>query len=233
MLKKLFKKKEKPALEYTKFEICTKTFYADDYTYMPTNVAYFEDRIEFVIDRIDHQEEGDNKIETFKASAAITGERHLPLEVDGTPLLWDTKDLAFRRKLQPEGEPIALIPGVLLYPNEVMTMDRAFAEEQLSPQALSYADLREDTYIWYYPDGSASPAVFEMPRLFFNFDENAHHPLSGKPMGIRNHTITFTPSYLADMGITRENIKARYIENIKKGATPGAPDPLEEFIQSL
>lgn len=210
----MFKKKEKPVAEYSIAEICSHALYMKEFTYIPTKVTCYESKIELCIDRV---EEESADVVSFTVVAFCSGERLIPVEIDGMTLYWDTKELVFRVKRLPEGEPTPLIPQVLLYPNEVMTMERGFAEEWLSPLALSYATLQENRYVWYYPDGSAAPVVFEIPRLFAGFNEAGDHPLNGGVLAAINQLTTYAPDYVEENGLIPENIFARYSENLKRG----------------
>lgn len=211
----MFKKKEKPIREYSIFDICVKSIYTKTYSYMLTKVTYYESRIEFRIERIGRETYA---LESFTVSAPFDEARFVPFEVDEETLLWDTKDLALRIKRLPEGVAEALIPGVDFYPNEVMTMERDFAQKYLSPLALSYATLLDGKYAWYYPDGSASPVVFEIPRLFSVFNKLTEHPLCALFEAVTNQLMTFTPGYVEDMGLNSENVYRHYSENMKKGS---------------
>lgn len=213
MFRNLFKKKEKPLKEYNVFEIGCKALYTKEYGYIPTRIAYYEDRIEFCFNRYDE----DANEEKFTVSAIRTDERLQSFEIDGVTLYWDTVDMAIRRKCMPEGEVKDLIPFVHFYPNEVMTMDKDFAERELSTLALSYATFDGDRYIWYYPDGSATPSVFEIPRLFLLFSEVERHPLSADFLEVNNNLMTFTPSYIDDAGLEDKNIMRIFEENLEKG----------------
>lgn len=229
MFKNLFKKKEKPICQYSTFDIGSKAIHSNDFSLFPTEVTCYHDRVVFRLNVFDRRVSDDpNDMATMTITAPQTGERLIPLTIIGIELFWDTQDLAFRRKLMPEGEPIELAPAVHVYPNEVLTIGRAFAEEHLSPQALSYAALQdEERYIWFYPDFSSAPAVFEMPKLFNPFivtgvDKNNMdvHPLSSHPLEVVNHMATFTLGYLDAMELTTENWFDRYKENFKRGETP-------------
>lgn len=213
MFRKLFKKKEKPIKEYNVFDIGHKAIYTKGYGYIPTRIAYYEDRIEFCFNR--YGEDGNEVV--FTPSAIRTDDRLLPFEIDGVTFCWDTVDMAIRRKCQPEGEAEDLIPSVHFYPNEVMTMDKEFAERELSPLALSYATFDGEKYVWYYPDGSATPAVFEIPRLFLVFNEVDRHPLSADFLSVNNNLMTFTPSYIETAGLESEKIMRIYEEHLERG----------------
>ncbi len=213
MFGKLFKKKEKPMEEYNVFDIGCKAIYTKDYGYIPTRIAYYEDRIEFCFQRYD--EDGNEEI--FTPSAIRTDDRLLPFEIDGVTFCWDTVDMAIRRECEPQGEAEDLIPFVHFYPNEVMTMDKEFAERELSALALSYATFDGDRYIWYYPDGSATPAVFEIPRLFLLFSKVDRHPLSADFLSVNGHLMTFTPSYIEDAGLEDKNIARIFEEHLERG----------------
>lgn len=208
----MFRKKEKPILEYTMEEICIKVLHTKDFTYIPTKVVYYEDRIDFCIDRI---EEETGELVPFAVTALRSEERYQPLDIDGVTLHWDTQDLFFRVMKLPEGEPTALVPQVLLYPNEVMTIERCFAEEQFSRQALSYGILQGERYTWYYPDGSASPLVFEHPQLFNAFSGIEDHPLNVDVMTIANYLTNYTHGYVRAQGMDWDNILQHYSKNIQ------------------
>ncbi len=208
----MFRKKEKPIKEYTLMEVCEKMLSMGMFTYMPTTITYYEDRIVFVVDRID----GDSsEVVSLTATAPCSEERLIPLELGGESLFWDTKDEVFRIKLLPKDEPQFLIPQVRIYPNEVLAMDQDFAEKWLSPGALSYGTLLEGQYIWCYSDGSAAPVVFELPRLFSAFDKG--HLLCGAVLEAVNQLGTYASGYIKEQGLTAENILSRYSENLKKG----------------
>lgn len=214
------KKKEKPLSVEAFVMVCEKTIYTQKYTYMMQEIKTFEDRLELSFIRIGFEP---MKRENLSAVVPLSDERLIPFQLGEETLYWDTADRVVRLKVLPEGEPEALIPPVLFYPNDVMTMERAFAEENFSEVALSYATLKDDRYIWYYPDGSAAPAVFEAPRLFSVFipEEGAikSHPLSGHPIDVMNQIRVFADSYVVANNITEENYLAKYRENLKKGKT--------------
>ncbi len=223
IFKNLFKKKEKPVCQYSSFDIGSKAIHTNDCSLFPTEVTCYHDRVVFCLNVFDHRVSDDpNDMACVTVTAPQTGERLIPLTVAGLEFFWDMKDLAFRRKLMPEGEPIELAPAVHIYPNEVLTIGRAFAEEYLSPQALSYAALQdEERYIWFYPDFSSAPAVFEVPKFFTPFiyvgENNMDvHPLSSHPLEVVNHMSTFTLGYLDAMELTIENWFNRYREHLNR-----------------
>ncbi len=218
---RFLKKKEKPVLVYNIFEVGPKAIYCKDFTFVPTEVAYYKDRIDFCINRFPHTDEEDDDIQMdqLKVSTTRTDDRLIPLDVEGVTLHWDTEDLTFRRKVMPEGEPTPLIPQVLIYPNEVLTMEKEFAEKDVSPLALSYATLKDDVYIWYYPDGSITPTIFEIPRLFSIFNYCGRHHLSAHFIEILNHLSVYAPSYIEKIGLNSSNAIVIYKENLKHGAS--------------
>ena len=217
---KFFKKKEKPFQEYSIFEIGCKAIYTVEYDYIPTKIVYYKDRIEFSINLFKNsEEEALSDLVPITVIALRTEDRLLPFEIEGVTLFWDTRDMAFRKKVLPDGNPSPLIPSVLIYPNDVLTMEQEFAEKKLSPLALSYATLRDGQYIWYYPDGSIAPAIFEIPRLFSIFNDVGNHPLSAHPVELSNILLTFTPSYMDDTGLSSDNFLKRLSENLKRGAS--------------
>ncbi len=211
-----WKRKEKAIMVENMISVCEKTFYTQECAYMPIQIKTYQDRIEFLFNRIC---EGAEKPEELSGTALLSEERFLPFQLGDEILYWDTYDRAFRMRMNPEGEPEPLIPPVLFYPNEVMTMERTFAEKTFSALALSYATLKEDRYIWFYPDYSVTPVVFEAPRLFLIFDKIDRHPLRSNPVDVLNNLSTFTSSYLNKNDITLDNFIQRYKENMKKGKT--------------
>lgn len=236
-LKNLFTKKEKPVCEYSHVDIASKAIHTQELSIFPTGLTCYQDRIVFKLSVFDKRTDADlPEMQTLTVTAPQTGERLIPLTIIDIELFWDTEDLAFRRKLMPEGEPTEVAPAVHIYPNKVLTIDRAFAEEHLSPQALSYATLQdEDRYIWFYPDFSSAPAVFELPKFFRPFivtgiDKNNMdvHPLSSHPLEVVNHMSTFTLGYLDAMGLTIENWFDRYKENLKRWESTEETETTEE-----
>lgn len=236
MFKNLFKKKEKPVCEYSHIDIASKAIHTQELSIFPTGLTCYQDRIVFKLSVFDNRTDTDlPEMQTLTVTAPQTGERLIPLTIMDIELFWDTEDLAFRRKLMPEGESTEVAPAVHIYPNEVLTIDRAFAEEHLSPQALSYATLQdEERYIWFYPDFSCAPAIFEVPKIFTpfiitnalnNFDV---HPLSSHPLEVVNHIATFTPGYLEAMGLTVEGVFNRYQENVKRWESTEETETTEE-----
>lgn len=210
-----FRKKEKPISVKTLFEVGKKSLLTGDYGYMLTKLTTYKDRIEFCFDRVDAES---NSIEEFTATVKLdSNERLIPFEVGEKTLFWDTVDEAFRLKDMPEGEPKELVPKVLIYPNDVMTMEQDFAEKYYSKEALSYATLEDGVYIWPYDDGCAAPVVFETPRLFLIFSEMAMHPLDGEEMNVINQLRVFTPSYMDIKGITEDNFYDMYYKNLEIG----------------
>ena len=217
-LKNFFKKKEKPISVKNIFEVGEKSIYMPDYGYMLTQIATYEKRIEFSFDRVDSES---LEIEKFTASVSLESEeRLLPFDIDGQTIYWDRIDEAFRLRYLPEGEATPLIPKVNFYPNEVMTMEQEYAEEHYSKEALSYAVLKDGEYIWCYNDGSATPVVFETPRLFLLFAKlKDRHPLSGTFLSVHSHLAVFTPSYAEIKGITEDDLIHLYNKNLEIGKT--------------
>ena len=194
-----------------------KSLTAQDYGYMLTKMTTYENRIEFCFDRLDTDT---YNIEKMTATVNLdSDERLIPFDVGGRTLYWDKVDEAFRLRDMPEGEPTALIPKVLIYPNDVMTMEQEYAEKHYSKEALSYAVLKDGVYIWSYNDGCAAPVVFETPRLFILFDEIKGHPLSGNFLSAHSHIAVFTPSYAEIKGITEDNLIQLYDKNLEIGKT--------------
>lgn len=221
--KNLFTKKEKPVCEYSHVDIASKAIHTQELGIFPTGVTCYQDRIVLNLSVFDHRTDADlPEMQTLTVTVPQTGERQLPFTLLGVDLFWDTQDLAFRRKLMPEGEPIELAPQVLIYPNKVLTIGRAFAEEYLSPHALSFAAFKEEErYIWYYPDFSSAPAVFEVPKIFTPFNNVGKnnmdvHPLSAHPLEVANHMATFTFSYLEAKGITMDNFIDHHRANLNR-----------------
>ena len=206
-----FKKKEEPEKEYSLTEICVSYISVQEVSYIPNRVAYYKTHVDFCIERIFGEE-----LEAFNLSVERSGERYLPLKIDDAPLYWDTQDNSFRVFFCPEGEPQPLCPQVLLYPNGVMTMEESFAEAWFSEEALSYAMHCENLYSWYCPDFSASPVVFEHPKLFEAFLKDSDSGLCPRDVMIVRNLSTHTPCYLEKMGITAGNILEAYSKNIKK-----------------
>ena len=90
------------------------------------------------------------------------------------------------------------------------------AEALFSSEALAYARCNENLYFWYCPDFSASPVVFECPKLFAAFSKDSDSGLCPRDVEIVRNLNTHTPCYLERMGITANNILKVYSENIKK-----------------
>lgn len=206
-----FGKKEEPEKEYTLMEICTNHICVREVSYIPNRVAYYKTHVDFCIERI-----FDDELAEFNLSVARSEERYLPLKIDETPLYWDTRDNNFRVFFLPEGEPQSVCPQALLYPNGVLTMEKAFAEALFSSEALAYARCNENLYFWYCPDFSASPVVFECPKLFVAFSKDSDSGLCPRDVEIVRNLNTHTPCYLERMGITANNILKVYSENMKK-----------------
>ncbi len=221
-----FKKKEKPLLTENMFDVCVKAIYTKEKGYVPTEFLTYEDRIEITINVTAEEP----RLTVCKAVASTKGERLVPITLDGEEWFFDIKDKALRLKPVPEGEGIPLIPQVIIYPNDVMTMEKEFAEAHYSKAALSYATKENDRYMWFFPDGSASPVVFETPRLFIPFrneplkeeqldsDEIVcyRHMLSPTFLALHSNISIFTYSYIEEMGIEEAQFKRLYLENIEK-----------------
>ena len=210
-----WKKKEKPISVKGMLEVCIKAFYTQKYGYLPTKMTTYSDRIVFNISRIDD----DGNEEELVGTAHLSEERLLPFTLGDETLYWDTFDEAFRMKVLPEGEGEALIPCVYFYDNDVLAMDKAYAEENYTELALSYATLHDGKYCWFYPDGSAAPIVWETPRLFLLFSKIDRHPLGSKPVWLRSQLLVFASGYLEAKGITEDNFLERYKENLEIGKT--------------
>ena len=208
----MLKKKSKPINKYSLIDTITKTFYTGDLSYVPTEIIYYEDRIEFLIDRCTNE-----GAEELKGTAKITGQRLLPIDCKVASLYWDIKDFAFRMRPLPKGNPKALIPQILFYPNETISMERKFAEKYLSEAALSYAQLIDDKYIWFYPDGSIAPVVFEIPKLFADFCNDDRSTLCSRVTTVINNLSTYTPSYFEETGLNIDNMIGKFNENLKRG----------------
>ena len=217
------KRKEKPLTTETEFELCKKAIYTGNILYTPWRLEIYKKHI--VLDICCTNSEAEEQVKHFVTELSDNGERHLPLEVDGVGFYWDTVDKALRIKGKPEGEGVALIPQVLIYPNDVMTMDKEFAEKYYSKYALTYAEFDGDKYIWNFADGSASPVVFETPKLFQIFIPDKDglntdiHMLSGDLISVMNRLYTFTESYAEAVNLTGENAEEIYKKNFEKGKT--------------
>ena len=96
-------------------------------------------------------------------------------------------------------------------------MERKFAEKYLSKAALSYAQLIDDKYIWFYPDGSIAPVVFEVPKLFADFCNDDRSTLCSRVTTVINNLSTYTPSYFEETGLNIDNMIEKFNENLKKG----------------
>ena len=221
----IFKKKEKPILKENIFDVCQKAIYTDKKGYVPTEFVTYEDRIEITVNVCDEE-----SYKACKATASTKGERLAPIELDGEQMYFDIKDKALRIKPEPEGEGIPLIPQVIIYSNKVMKMEKEFAKKYYSDAALSYATEREDGYYWFYPDGSATPVVFETPRLFIPFlneplkEEQVEkneiiaekNMLSPDRLSLHSNLPIFTCTYLEEMGIKEEDFLDIYTKNAEK-----------------
>jgi hypothetical protein len=131
----LFKKKEKPISVEGLMQVGEKSLLTDDYSYMITNITTYESRIDICFDLVDNH---NNKLKNVTVSVSLDGdERLIPFEVEGKTLYWDRTDRSLRLRYMPEGEPTALIPKVLFYPNDVMTMEQEYAEKYYTKEALS------------------------------------------------------------------------------------------------
>ena len=218
MFKKFFRKKEKPVRTYGIFEIGRKALCTKYFTYTPTKIECYSDRVEFTVEVLNTPTgEVTTDVIEVTATAKLTGERLVPLEIDGRELFWDTVDMAVRRKVMPEGEAIEIAPPIHMYRNEVLTIKRDFAEKYLSYEALSYAILQDDDrYIWYYPDGSCSPAVLEIPTAFDAFRAFEINPLSSDPIEVSSYIGVYAGEYFEKKGISTSNYTQVYMENRKR-----------------
>ncbi len=213
-----WKKKEKPISVEEMLEVCIQTFYTQKYGYIPKKITSYADRKVFEFDRVD--DEG-NSVE-LTGTVHLSDERLLSFTLGEETLYWDTFDEAFRMKVLPEGEPKALIPKVYLYDNDVLAMDKEYAEKHYSELALSYATLHNGMYCWFYPDGSASPIVWETPRLFLVFNEIDRHPLGSEPGWLRSQLLVFANGYVKANNLTEESYIGRYKKNLEIGKTEEA-----------
>ena len=226
----MFGQKEKPVSEQNEFEVVQKAIFTADVGIVPMNIKTYKDRLEILILYCDDKDNSEEVTVTLK----FTGERLLPFEIHGRTMFWDTFDDAFRIKALPEGEPGELIPGVLIYPNEVLTMTKEFAEANYSDLALSYATFGDDTYIWYCPDGSLAPVMFETPRLFpeqipesydtsdeeiVNADAVATrlNPLNGGIANVSNQLFIHAYGYVRERKLSEEEFVRLYKKNMEKG----------------
>ncbi len=221
-----FKKKEKPLLRENMFDVCVKAVYTKEKGYIPTEFITYEDRIELNF----NVTADEPRLTTCKAIASTKGDRLVPITLGDEEWLFDIKDKALRLKPVPEGEGMPLIPQVIIYPNDVMRMEKEFAEAHYSKEALDYATKDGDFYFWYYPDGSASPVVFETPRLFAIFAEEplkeeqvesgeivaSRHMLSPTYLSLYSNLPIFTGTYLEAMGIEEKDFRNLYFANLKK-----------------
>ena len=226
----MFGRKEKPISEQNEFEVISKAIYTPDAGIVPMYIKTYKDRLEITLLYCDRDESAEPETVTVK----ITGERLLPFEIHGKTVYWDTFDEAFRIREMPDGEPGELIPGVLVYPNYVLTMTKEFAESHYSELALSYAAFKDDTYIWYCPDGSLAPVMFETPRLFPEqppavFDTSDMgvindeaiamrvNPFSGGLVNVSNKLFVFAYGYIKERNLSQEDFVRLYKENMEKG----------------
>lgn len=221
-----FKKKEKPILKENMFDVCVKAIYTQEKGYIPIEFLTYEDRIEITVNVTAEEP----RLTTCKAVASTGGERLVPITLGDEEWLFDIKDKALRLKPVPEGEGIPLIPQVIIYPNDVMQMEKEFAEAHYSKEALSYATEADGFYLWYYPDGSATPVVFETPVLFVPFKEEqlkeehidnteiiaSRHMLSPTFLSLHSNLPIFTCTYLEEKGIEESDFERLYMENVKK-----------------
>ncbi len=218
-----WKRKEKPLCSENEFDLCAKAIYTEKYVYVPWKLDTYKDRI--VLDFCRTCADDEVQVRHFTVELSLTGERLLPFEIEEDAFCWDTLDKALRRRIVPEGEGVALIPGVLIYPNDTMTMEKEFAEANYSEVALSYASFDGEKYMWCFADGSASPVVFETPGLFAVFIPREEctnldvHMLSGDFISVINRLSVFAGSYVEAMCLNTDNAVGIYEKNLKKGKT--------------
>ena len=85
--------------------------------------------------------------------------------LDGRDWRWDREDNVLRPTplLPDDAEVRELMDGVVLLGKQILRIEKAFAEEKLSPLCLEYAfSSSEDGYEWCMADYSAYPALYEL-----------------------------------------------------------------------
>ena len=138
------------------FGVRNKTFCVDE-------LKEFEDRTEIVVKILEDYGE----IERTESAVVPhqEGQRYDPVTLEGENFRWDRADgcLRFCPAVQETAEDLAVAKPVRMLQNLVLRVDKAFAEENLSPACLEYAcNCSEAGYDWCVVDKSYCTVVYEL-----------------------------------------------------------------------
>lgn len=94
-------------------------------------------------------------------------------------------------------------PWIQVLDGKVLRIQRAYAEQNLSPACLDLASKAgEAWYDWYITDEAHTMPLFELPALFGVEFQN-----------ISNHLSHSCPAYIARMGLTADNLMDVFVQN--------------------
>ncbi|MBE6036367.1 MAG: hypothetical protein E7223_01930 [Clostridiales bacterium] len=195
-------------------------FNVDGITFVPVAASLYTNRLELTISTVIGGASGDPKTADYPLVLPFTeGQRLIPIEICDHQLYWDAPDACLR--FRPAGAPreaISPIQAIRLYDNGPVRIDKNYAEEHLTPEALAYAyETDDEYYYWNWLDGSAYPVVFELAALFCTFTFLPdQHPLRacGEPTAL---ALGFhAPNYCDKRGLRADQLEDALVENMKK-----------------
>ena len=195
-------------------------FNVDGITFIPMSASLYTNRLELTISTVVDGASGNPKTAEYPLVLPFTdGQRLIPIELCDHQLYWDAPDACLRyRPADEPQESVSPISAIRLYERGPVRIEKTYAEEHLTAEALAYAYEKTDSYYyWNWLDGSAYPVVFELAALFCTFTFlPEQHPLraNGEPTALALGF--YAPSYCDKFGLKASELLDALVANIKK-----------------
>ncbi len=223
--KSLFQRKNKtepitektPLREYQMVELMGRAITVGEKTYVPLHMCVYEDSLFFEFDV--YEKDATDKSGAAKQSFTfpITKSRFVPIEFEGVPFFWDMQDDSFRWRPRKAAENAHEINAwICAFDNGDLSVEKVFAEHNLSEKALAYAYQSDDAcYYWNMDDSSHFPVIYEIPGAF-KAHLNTNSLLDPNMMHVINQIAFFTNSFSQDEPSDIKEIYTQYKERYAK-----------------
>ncbi len=187
-----------PIKTLNRLDLVTKSITAGSRIYVPVCVTVYDGGIVFDFEYAQRNEAGHLQTHPESYTVAVESEaRLLPLCIHGCNFFWDRKDDTFRWLPKAAAQEVyAINPWIFFCDNDELRIDIAYAEHNLSAEALAYAFEKTDAhYAWNTQDHSHTPVLYEIPGVFDAFLYRVDFCLSPHYISLCNRLITYAASY--------------------------------------
>lgn len=223
-------KKEEPISRISMIELLRRGADSGNFSFLPTLVETYSDRVEISLSVVNATAGfGEDPRELQLSLPTAEGQRMLPFNVDEITLFWDTEDTIMRLHPSPCDKFVELTQWVRAYEEGELRVDRAFAEKNLTPEALEYAYMSNaEYYSWNWRDHSASPVIFELAPIFSQLSGlELGHPMCTAEETIASNLSFYTPSYCRKRSLAYDDLPTAAHSSLHR--TLYAPDGTELY----